>query len=169
MVMMLMDLLSKGVPSATATAFYSEIRCLSRSNIEKHKGGAVRVCFRRDYSKVVGELLAKYVKPVLPDIEKSGDEAVPAVSRVSDDRDVDHIFDELNAESDDPATEENSCCNSCYTDRYYPYLAYEMCVKAPYGDHCCHTVCKALERVKVGMDTSVSYCCPKLYPQPCWF
>lgn len=176
MILMLVDLLSKGVPDAKARGFYKEIACLSRAHTEKVRGKALQVCFRRDYSKVVGQLLAKWVKPALGDIAKfsartSSRMLVPdgflnVTSRAS--TDLDAIFREMNkATNVNGQVEQSACCSKCYAAHYFPHIDHNECKKRPFGHHCCHTVCKALTRVKTGMTTSVSYCCPHLAPQPC--
>lgn len=181
MILMLMDLLSKGVPEQRARGFYEEIACLSRKHAESVRGKPLQVCFRRDYSKVVGELLAKWVKPVLGDIAKFNigtlssrmllmDDADESMLNVTSRRsaDLDAIFREMNRETSvNGHAMENSCCSQCYAGHYFPHLSHDQCKKQPFGTHCCHTVCKALMRVKTGMTSSVSYCCPHLQPQPC--
>lgn len=176
---MYLDLIAEGVPTKTAIAFYSEIRCLSRSNIVfNNKANQLNVCFRKDYSQVVGKLLAKFVEPVFSELDvDASDNILTTTSRVIlmnytanlaiRQSEFDDVFDSLNTNSKAATSLSTSCCPSCASTRYFPYFTTNLCVTKPNGAHCCHTVCKALERIKIGMSESVSYCCPDLHPQVC--
>lgn len=174
MILMLLDLLAQEVPETVAVEFYSEIRCLSRSNLfYDDKSRSFRVCFKKDYSRIVGQLLAKYIRPVFDELDRetslkslnpSVKFSVPTTVRNAD---VDAVFAQLSAAEQKQLTLANSCCRKCATTGYFVNFQISMCVNNPTGAHCCHTVCKSLDRLKIGMSNSVGYCCPDLYPQYC--
>lgn len=167
---MLLDLLGEGVPRRAATAFYAEIRCLSRANLYVDpKTKLLNVCFRRDYSKLVGELLAKYVEPVFSELgtEVATNENVLRTSSRTADADTRRLLAEISANQKLAVSVKSSCCRTCFSSRYFVFFKNNMCVQRPTGSHCCHTVCKSLQRLKIGMTESVAYCCPDLYPQKC--
>ncbi len=177
MLVMYLDLIAHGVPTKTAISFYAEIRCLSRSNLVfNNKASQLNVCFRRDYSEVVGKLLAKYVEPVFSELDVDASDHILATSsrvvllnfttavRQSE---FDSVFDSLSQNPGAARSLSTSCCPTCASTRYFPYFTTNLCVTKPNGPHCCHTVCKALDRIKIGMSESVSYCCPDLHPQVC--
>ena len=173
---MYLDLIAEGVPTKTAISFYSEIRCLSRSNLVfNNKANQLNVCFRKDYSRVVGKLLAKYVEPVFSELDiDASDNILTTSSRMVllnhttvRQSEYDALFSSLNLNQKVATSLATSCCPACASTRYFPYFTANLCVTKPNGPHCCHTVCKALERIKIGMSESVSYCCPDLHPQRC--
>lgn len=170
--MLLLDLLAERVPKNVAMDFYTEMKCLSRRNlvIDK-KTKELKVCFRRDYSKVVGQLLAKHVEPVFDEMGtavSTNKNILHTSSRVIDAQ-TKQLLDELATNEAEALDLENSCCRTCYSTRYFVHTKPKMCVSTPKGAHCCHTVCKSLQRMQVGMSESVTYCCPDLHPQRCSF
>lgn len=60
-----------------------------------------------------------------------------------------------------------SCCKGCSNPDYFVNLEDMSCVRDPFGKHCCHTACKSLRHLRVGVTTSIYYCCLNSNPQRC--
>lgn len=172
MLMMLLDLLAEDVPKHIATAFYSEIRCLSRSNLVFDiRTGTWVVCFMNDYSQAVGELLAKYVDATIVSAitrEVSEDIMSTSAHLMSHSTFFQDLLKQLNlGQSVRRGSIEDSCCRACFSSRYFAHLSHGVCGTNPFGRNCCHNICKSLSRLRIGMSHSVGFCCPRLYPQYC--
>lgn len=181
---MYLDLISAGMKKELAQLFYEEVRCLSRANINPSpQQNAWEVCFSYDYSELVGNLLAGYVlkdsELFEPLIDPSTRTAVNSTSRFfsasaavnqkrsflmtlfGDGQDF-RLFGSKREQ-----LMQKSCCQTCTSGRYFVNVQRNECLRNPFGKHCCHVACKSLGRLKVGVSSSVSYCCPRCRPQPC--
>lgn len=156
-----------------------------------------QVCFSFDFSKHVGTLLANYIQqdmklnPPVKTVTPTPVVISRAVNKLSsgssltnesvrqtnsvmnllllfqfagsfrlyrDSNTVEARFDEL---------ERTSCCKYCANPDYFVNLEYMSCISDPFGKHCCHTACKSLRHLRVGVATSIYYCCLNSNPQRC--
>lgn len=182
MLLMYIDLIAVGMKRTLAESFYKEIRCLSRAHTSsvpnKH---AWQVCFDQDYSEIVGALLAKYVSQ---DFKLSGvtgsDLTVSSrflwgnFGRVNNNNRGSFIMHAFRSGASfrmyHTATEtkvQTSCCKRCTKSHYFVNVERSQCLKNPFGRHCCHKACKSLGHLKIGMSSSVSYCCKRCVPLRC--
>lgn len=154
---------------------------------------AWQVCFEYDYSEMVGTLLSYYINedfklnpPVKNDDDNVDNSALinPATRFVQVDENNRgryllsvfsqassfRIYSPLAFSTASGAIEQRkqtSCCEECTDDNYFVNIERDQCLKAPFDNHCCHKACKALGRLKVGVHSSISYCCAKCSPLPC--
>lgn len=64
--------------------------------------------------------------------------------------------------------EQTSCCGGCPDEEnYFVNIEQDQCALNPFGRHCCHKACKSLARLRVGVSSSISYCCSNSNPTPC--
>lgn len=197
MLLMYIDLIAVGMTRALAEQFYRQIRCLSRANVRVvPETLAWEVCFSFDFSMHVGTLLAHYiqqdaelnppVKTASPSPATVNRMEVMNTSRLSltegsvkqtsftsllllfqfaesfrlyrDSNTFQARYDEL---------VKTSCCKSCASPDYFVNLEDMSCVSDPFGKHCCHTACKSLRHLRIGVTTSIYYCCLNSNPQRC--
>lgn len=174
MLLMYMDLLAVGMDETLARKFYREIRCLSRKHVRSVPHlRAWEVCFKYDYSELVGNLLGRYVKEDLELTESENSLATTTrVSRYSWSRSsyLRNLFRDSSAYRIYQGPQfkaETSCCVSCIHSNYFINLESGQCKRDPFGKHCCHTACKSLGRLKIGASSSTSFCCKRCRPMPC--
>lgn len=184
MLLMYIDLLSVGVNEGSARQFYSEIKCLSRANARwMDHIPAIEVCFYYDYSQYVGTLLARYIaqdldlgSPLVS--EKKLNESLPHQSRLLFGRVTDtnrgsfllNLFrhvDNVRTFPKDRKKLMTSCCTGCHNRNYFVYLEEGVCMKDPFGKNCCHKGCMSLRHLKIGVGSSMRYCCRRCQPQIC--
>lgn len=197
MLLMYIDLIAVGMARSLAEEFYRQVRCLSRANVRVvERTQQWEVCFSFDFSMHVGTLLAHYIKldvnlnpPVkspspLPSTvsrmgeAKSANTSLPGSTRQTSTLTSLLLLFQL-AESfrlyRDSNTDwakfnelvKTSCCKSCADPNYFVNIEDMSCVSDPFGKHCCHTACKSLRHLRVGVATSIYYCCTMSNPQRC--
>lgn len=167
MLLMYLDLRKSGLREKLAISFYEEIRCLSRANIKVVDGGW-SVCFSYDFSEVVGNLLAEYV---LQDaaLQKGSDVLVNSARLLTHggyylqslygSRAMYYIYPNMILST--------SCCRRCTNSNYFVNVEEGECLRNPFGTHCCHSACKSLGRLRVGVSSSTRYCCSQCWPMRC--
>lgn len=171
---MYIELVAVGMERGLAQQFYEEIRCLSRANIRPMSfAGAWQVCFSYDYSEVVGSLLGSYINK---------DKALKHVVRIPQtsrflfgrihDRNRGAYLIQLFARGQQNSRKVNihkqtSCCPKCAKSTHFVYVGRNQCLRNPFGKHCCHKACKSLSRLKIGVSSSISYCCKRCGPDVC--
>lgn len=195
MLLMYMDLIAVGMEQSLAQQFYRQVRCLSRKNVVADARTMTwNVCFSYDFSEHVGTLLAHYIKqdfklhpPVktpmpssepgntLRMINSSNHFLFPYATVAPDNRGLFLLFAFGDAEAfrvfssveSYEQQRQTSCCVSCSDDNYFVNIEQDQCVLNPFGAYCCHKACKSLDRLRVGVSTSVGYCCKECNPKPC--
>lgn len=192
MLLMFLELSASGVQQQVASQFYDEIRCLSRSNIRFDIKNAVwEVCFEKDYSEIVGQLLGRYILSTGTGIRLQV-LARPEMGRAHPDSFEDSTDDFLHLSGADTSrvlfmnfltsnnaaqiasfsmlsTPKVDCCRACSSIQYFPNAGSTSCVQEPFGRHCCHNACKSLQHLRIGASSSTHHCCPFVYPTHCAF
>lgn len=195
MMLMYIDLIAVGMERSLAQEFYRQVRCLSRRNVViDAKSMSWNVCFSYDFSEHVGTLLAHYIKqdfnlrpPVITPTPSPGSGNTLRMINTSkrflfpyatvgpDNRGLflllafgdANTFRLFSSATSYEQQQQTSCCVSCADDNYFANIEQDQCVLNPFGAHCCHKACKSLGRLRVGVSTSVTYCCEKCNPMPC--
>lgn len=184
MLLMYLDLIASGMNDDLAKGFYEEVRCLSRANINPAPQQNIwEVCFSYDYSEMVGDLLSQYINKDFNLLQSSLD-----TSERTGVNSTTRFFSASSAAGRRPTyfmsmfgdgrnfrmyssreeqLMEKSCCETCASTRYFVNVQKNECLKNPFGKHCCHVACKSLGRLKVGVSSSIAYCCPRCRPQAC--